>query len=408
MFPRPFFILYAAVFVATLGISMVSPLLPVYAEELGATGVWIGLTFSSFAITYTLFGPFIGRWSDRYARKPFIVAGLLLYLVAAIGYLTADSFLQVMAFRALSGLGTSLIFSVARAYVGEMVPEGHEGRWFGLFATADIVGFGSGPLIAGVLRQTLGFDSVFVAMALLMASSAVIVFTLLPARPPRPERAAVADDGAPDRPLMVAVRDRLTSALTLHQAFFSLSWGSVLSFLAVRLEHDLLIGPALIGLAFGVENLASGASQPLMGRLVDRGNRTRLVAIGLLATAAGVFSIGFANQYWLVIVILLGMGASGALSQVAGGALQIVAGRRVGLGSVIGLGAAGSGIGILVGSVLGGLFVDVFGVRAAFFFGGITMAAGTPLFLWLARGAPQHEHEVVLLEGAEPSPAGGG
>jgi DHA1 family multidrug resistance protein-like MFS transporter len=117
--------LYVAVFVATLGISMVSPLLPVYAKDLGASGVWLGLTFSSFAIVQTFFGPFAGRLSDRYGRKPFIVAGLLVYFVAAVGYLTAQSFYQVLAFRTFSGLGTSLIFSVSCAFVGDMSPKGH-------------------------------------------------------------------------------------------------------------------------------------------------------------------------------------------------------------------------------------------------------------------------------------------
>src|SRR5690606_1166204 len=116
-------------------------------------GVWIGLTFSIFAVTQTLVSPFVGGWSDRHGRKPFIIVGLLLYFVAALGYLTADSFLQVLAFRALSGCGTSLIFSVARAYIGDFVPEGHEGRWFGIFATADIVGFGLGPMLAGGVRE---------------------------------------------------------------------------------------------------------------------------------------------------------------------------------------------------------------------------------------------------------------
>ena len=119
---RPFIVLYVAVFVATFGISLVSPLLPVYAENLGATGVWIGFTFASFAITHSISGPLIGRLSDRYQRKPFIILGLLCYLAAALGYLTADSFAQIIAFRMLSGVGTGLIFSVARAYIGEMVP----------------------------------------------------------------------------------------------------------------------------------------------------------------------------------------------------------------------------------------------------------------------------------------------
>src|SRR5690349_4408310 len=112
---------------------MVSPLLPVYAETLGASGVWLGLTFSGFAIVQTFFGPFAGRLSDRFGRKPFIVAGLCVYLIAALGYLTAENFYQVIAFRMFSGFGTSLIFSVARAYVGDMTPKGQEGRWLGVF-----------------------------------------------------------------------------------------------------------------------------------------------------------------------------------------------------------------------------------------------------------------------------------
>src|SRR5688572_12738963 len=139
-----------------MGISMVSPLLPVYAKELGANGVWLGLTFSSFAFSQAIVGPFIGRWSDQRPRKPFIMAGLVIYLIAAIGYLTAASFYQVILFRAFSGLGTSAIFSVARAYVGDLTPRGHEGRWFGVFATADVLGFGTGPLLAGAIREYVG------------------------------------------------------------------------------------------------------------------------------------------------------------------------------------------------------------------------------------------------------------
>ncbi|MGD9933661.1 MAG: MFS transporter, partial [Dehalococcoidia bacterium] len=128
MLSRPFLVLYLCVFVATMGISMVSPLLPVYAKDLGANGIWLGLTFSSFAIVQAIAGPFIGRTSDRFARKPFIVAGLVVYLISALGYLTADNFYQVIGFRAFSGLGTSAIFSVARASVGGLARSGRVGR----------------------------------------------------------------------------------------------------------------------------------------------------------------------------------------------------------------------------------------------------------------------------------------
>lgn len=368
---------------------MVSPLLPVYAKELGASGVWLGLTFSVFAIVQTFVGPFAGRWSDRFGRKPFIVAGLLIYLIAALGYLTAANFYQVIAFRAFSGLGTSLIFSVARAYVGDMTPRGQEGRWLGVFATADIIGFGTGPLVAGFFRQFIGFDSVFVAMAAMMGLSAVILLFWLPRHSPQEilRRAERKLHGAPlTVSFSTALKDRLVLAVTTHQGLISLSFGASLSFLALRLEDGLGTGPLLIGIAFATQDITGGLAQPIFGRMADTYSRRALVAIGLLINAGLLACIGIVPSYWLMVIVLMAMGASGAISQVASGAIQVVAGRRVGMGTVLGIGSASNGLGIVVGSVLSGLIVDSQGLAAAFFFGGAVMALGVPVFLFLTRG----------------------
>jgi MFS transporter, DHA1 family, multidrug resistance protein len=389
---RPFIILYASVFIATMGISMVSPLLPVYAEQLGATGIWIGLTFSVFAITQTIFGPTIGRLSDRYSRKPFIVVGLLIYFLAAIGYLTATSFIQVFIFRAISGLGTACIFSVARAYIGDMVPPGKEGRWFGMFATADIVGFGVGPLIAGSIRQVLGFDAVFISMAMLMLSSAGIVWSFLPGQ--TAEMRAGWEGRAANISFVNAMKNKLVVALTLNMALVSVTFGATFSFLAVLLEDRLLIGPMLIGVAFSMASLSAGLTQPFFGRLADSYSRRVLVVLGLVWAAAALIGIGLVPPYWVLLLLLLLMGLGEAVAMVATSAMQVVAGRYVGMGTVIGLGAAGNGVGIVFGSVAGGVLVDWFGLEAAFFFGGIAMISGIPAFLWLTRDQPTHEQEL--------------
>ncbi len=408
---RPFIALYVAVFVATMGISMVSPLLPVYAKELGASGVWLGLTFSVFAIVQTFFGPFAGRLSDRYGRKPFIVAGLLVYLIAAIGYLSAQSFYQVIAFRAFSGLGTSLIFSVARAYVGDMTPRGQEGRWLGVFATADIIGFGTGPLFAGILREVVGFRSVFVAMASLMALSAFILMWWLPRHSPAEElrRAHLAAGGTREKQVAfaVALRDRLVLAVTAHQGLISLAMGASFSFLALRLEDGLGVGPLLIGVAFATQDITGGLAQPIFGRMADRYNRRALVSLGLLINGSLLACVGIVPSYWLMIVLLFAMGASGAISQVAAGAIQVVAGRRTGMGTVLGLGSAANGAGIVIGSVLSGLIVDIEGLAAAFFLGGAIMIAGVPVFLMLSRGLVTHERETPGMPGSIAEAAGG-
>jgi MFS family permease len=406
---RPFIALYIAVLVATMGISMVSPLLPVYAKDLGANGVWLGLTFSVFAIVQTFFGPFAGRLSDKYGRKPFIVAGLVIYIIAALGYLTATNFYQVIGFRAFSGFGTSLIFSVARAYIGDMTPEGNEGRWLGVFATADIAGFGTGPLIAGGLRELIGFNSVFVAMAGMLMFSAVILAWWLPRHSPAEERRRA---GEAPRHLNVsfreAARERLVVAVTLYMGLQSLAYGAILSFLALRLEDNLHASPLAIGAAFATQDLTGGLAQPMLGRLADRFDRRMLVAIGLSTNAVWMAYLGYAPVYVLIVLMLFFMGAGNGLAGVSASALQIVAGRKVGMGTVLGLGSASNGLGIVVGSVAAGVLVDVFGTSSAFLFAGALTMLGVPIFLTFTRSVARRESEAEPMFGPMTEEAAGG
>jgi DHA1 family multidrug resistance protein-like MFS transporter len=398
---RPFIVLFISDLVANMGISMVSPLLPVYAKDLGASGIWIGLTFSIFAVSQTAISPFAGGWSDRHGRKPFIIAGLLLYFVAALGYLTAGTFLQVLAFRLLSGFGTSLIFSVARAYIGDIVPEGHEGRWFGVFATADVIGFGSGPIFAGTIRQVFGFSSVFIGMALLMGSAAAIVAVLLPAHTATERAAGVVGQTTDALGSLRALRDRMVFALTFLMALQSLIFGATLSFLGVRLEN-LGVDAVLVGLAFSMQSLASGVSQPIAGYLADVGSRLGIVLVGLLMAAVSLFALGIVTHLGVIYALLFVAGLGSSAAMVGAGAMQVAVGRRVGMGTVLGLGSAGNGIGVIFGSVVGGFVVGLFNAPAAAFeFGAVVMLLGIPVFVWMTRGRP----EVHGLPAVEPAAA---
>ena len=124
----------------------------------------------------------------------------------------------------------------------------------------------------------------------------------------------------------------------------------------------------------------------MLGWLTDHMNRVILVAVGLVFAGGCVVAVGTVGNLPLVLVFMILLGASGAMTQVAASALEIVAGRRVGLGTVIGLGSSGGGVGILCGAVLGGYLVDLFDTSAAFLFAGAVMILGTPLFLLLVKG----------------------
>jgi DHA1 family multidrug resistance protein-like MFS transporter len=64
-----FSVLFIALFVSMLGLGVVSPLLSIYADSLGATGIWLGAIFSGFNIARAIIMPIVGRLSDRWGRR---------------------------------------------------------------------------------------------------------------------------------------------------------------------------------------------------------------------------------------------------------------------------------------------------------------------------------------------------
>ena len=82
-----FTILFFSIFATITGVGIVVPLLPVYAHELGATGLYIGLIFGAFSLSRTVFLPFFGHLSDRKGRKPIIVPGFLASTIVSIAFL---------------------------------------------------------------------------------------------------------------------------------------------------------------------------------------------------------------------------------------------------------------------------------------------------------------------------------
>ena len=95
---KAFLVVWLALFVTVTGIAMVTPLLPVFAEDMGASGIWLGLAFSGFAITQIPLMPVVGRLSDKFGKKMFLWAGLILYAIAAVGYVWSPSYHELVLF----------------------------------------------------------------------------------------------------------------------------------------------------------------------------------------------------------------------------------------------------------------------------------------------------------------------
>ncbi|MEE8421798.1 MAG: MFS transporter [Dehalococcoidia bacterium] len=426
MLSRGFIVLWFAMLIAMAGIGMVSPLLPIFVrDDLGGPEIAVALSFSGIAVTQMFLSPFVGRLGDRFGSKPFLVIGFLIYGTVGFGYLLASQWEQVIALRVVSGLGVTLIFPLSMAYVGRLAPPGREGQMMGAFSVAQIAGFGLGPLVGGIVRDTFGSDIAFASMAIMLAGTGVLVLVLLPARPRPP--GAPEDYEAPAEPRLSfreLIHRRFVQAVMVSSVLGSLSFAASGAFLAVYVvsEEGLGTGSAtFVGILFGARALTGAILQPVFGRLADRANRVMLVVVGLGIASilqflipsvppntvdGSLFGVGFTVLPWLLGLYLL-LGTAESIAFPAQAAIFVTVGRTTGMASIMGMQQMAGSFGFLGGSLIGAWVVSTFGIENVFRYSGIGIATGAVLFFILMRRAAEEIREAERYAvGQSPSEGG--
>ena len=120
-----------SLFVDAVGYGLVVPILPMYVYSLGASDFDLGLIFSAFAVVQLFTTVPFGLFSDRYGRKPFMVAGMTLLAASFLYFPFAQSVPALVVCRAVQGLAASAAWSSALALVADTTPGTIRGRSLG-------------------------------------------------------------------------------------------------------------------------------------------------------------------------------------------------------------------------------------------------------------------------------------
>ena len=178
MAKRPLLSVFFTVVIDLLGFGIVLPLLPLYADQYGASPMTIGLIFISFSGMQFLSAPMWGRLSDRIGRRPVILVGLLgsmlSYVCFGLASLLPDPITWLFVSRLTAGVFGGTI-STAYAYIADVTTAEERGRGMALIGAAFGIGFTIGPALGGLghaLHPTApGFIAAgFSLLALLYAS----------------------------------------------------------------------------------------------------------------------------------------------------------------------------------------------------------------------------------------------
>jgi len=380
---KPFIVIWLALFIAIIGIAMVSPLLPVFAEEMGASGIWLGFAFSGFAISQIPLMPMVGRLSDRFSKKFFIWLGLLIYAVAAVGYFWSPSYHELVLFRILSGVGAAMVVPIAFSYVGELAPYGHEGRYMALFNIAMIAGFGIGPVLGGIIHDSLSTDATFISMGILSILGFFIILLFLPRRISSP--IAIPDSGVTESrgsssSLASMIRDKTVQGIVTLQLVFGLLFGTVLAFIGIWMTTVIGTSIAQVGIMVSARAILNGILAYPFGWLADRMNRVILASAGMLLVVIGTFAIPWIRSFAPLLGLFMVMGACESMAMPSVTAIAVEKGRSMGMGSVMGIFNMAMSLGLVIGSIAGGMIESSLGIAAVFRFAAPLGLAGVIVF----------------------------
>src|SRR3954453_2670313 len=157
-----------------VGLTMIVPLLPFYATELGASATVVGLLVSAFSVAQLAVAPLWGNFSDRYGRRPAILAGLLLTSCAYVIFGFAGSVPVLLLSRLVQGLGGGTI-GVVQAYVADASSPEERTKSLGWLSAVTSLGAVAGPAFGSAMisiggRAAPGIGAA--ALALLVAGFA--------------------------------------------------------------------------------------------------------------------------------------------------------------------------------------------------------------------------------------------
>lgn len=175
----PILVLFVTIFFDLIGFGIVIPILPIYADELGASGFTIGLIGASFSAAQFVFAPFWGKLSDRIGRRPVILTCILIMLCSYLILGMANSVWLLFATRIVAGIGAANI-SAAQAFISDITPPENRAKNFGIIGAAFGLGFIFGPPLGGWLKEDFGIEWVGFVAAGLAGLNFVLAYFLLP------------------------------------------------------------------------------------------------------------------------------------------------------------------------------------------------------------------------------------
>ncbi len=373
MLRSPLFLMALTIFIDFTGFGLVIPLLPFWAQHLGANAVGVGLILTIYALAQFIFTPMLGSLSDRYGRRPIIIASLAIETLSFALSALANTLPFLLIARFVGGLGASNIGS-AQAVVSDVTPANERARGMGLIGAAIGLGFVVGPALGGLLAPLGPALPFWVAMGVAIANM-LLVFFFLPET--RKRQAAAEEKESHDSNAFVVLagwrqvmRNAAAARLVLINLLFTIAFTAMEAIFPLFTQHAFGWTAMQNGYVFTYVGIIIVIMQGgLVGQLVKRFGERSLLIVGLIMLAAGLALLPWSTQFALLLIALGILSAGEGMVTPTISAMLSFASPAAAQGETLGFAQGIAGMGRVIGPLIAGTIYALGGPGTPFLLG---------------------------------------
>jgi MFS family permease len=363
----PLLPIFLIVLVDIFGLTIIIPLLSIYSEHFGATPLEATLLVSVYAVCQLVSAPLLGKASDRFGRKPLLIASQIGTFLGFILLARSTALWMVYLSRVIDG-ATAGNISLAQAYISDNTEAKDRTKSFALIGIAFGLGFFVGPFLTGYLVHYGLSAPIYAASAMSLGSILCTTFLLPRARP---AAAPALDIGPGGRRLAIFdwqayapyFKRPVLSGLLAQFFFYALCFSTFTSGFALFAERRFTwrghaVTPREISYLLGYVGFLGIVLQGfLINRLVKRFGESALVAAGFISLVVGYIILGPCRDIpTLILVSTISSFGNGVLRPTLSSLVSQNAGPSE-QGVVLGLNQALNSVAQIFAPILGGVLI---------------------------------------------------
>jgi DHA1 family tetracycline resistance protein-like MFS transporter len=364
---RVLVVLFVVNFVSISGFGMLLPVFAQFGKQIGASGTEIAWAIASFSLGQLLSGALFGRLSDKFGRKPLMVAGMVATSVFYIGHVFATAPALLILVRFCAGMASGS-FALSFAVGTDISTPATRARMLGIIGAGFSTGFIFGPAIGGVVAGLVSEESAFGLICVFGAGMSLIAAVATLFMLPETRKQTVHEEGAHRHRMRDLVRQRDFFTVLIICLASTVGMSMLYGVLFLFANDILSLGPLGIGLMYTSMGVCGVAAQAgLVGPVADSIGEHRMLVISMVVVCAGMIAVGSSSAIGLALAGMCAVAIGYSLVTTATTTLASFIAVESLQGAALGVVQAATSLGRFLGPAVAGPLYDMQGPSAPFY-----------------------------------------